>query len=158
MISSSVSHSAEQQQQHYKKFSSADLVNPDMNSSESSENATDAGNRQQAHLPQDVRDRGRRMMGVLMGTLSKFKSEESDKSEATLKRILLEQKLAGKLQKERELLEAQISTAQAEIQNRLPVEIAQVRAGTEECCSGFYKTETFPVLYWKPNTNANNHP
>lgn len=111
-------------------------------------------------LPQEEKSRGKRMMGVLMGTLSKFKSEESDKSEANLKRILLEQRLAQKLAQAKEMLEKQHSNAPVETpemeQRRVfyassvfPSELEQIKSETFEACAHFERTQTEPVLFFK---------
>lgn len=118
-----------------------------------------------AELPVEERNRGKRMMGVLMGTLSKFKSEEVDKSEANLKRILLEQRLAQKLSQAKEQL---ISSTQpersvdstlsmAEMESRrihysskvLPIELEQIKKETNEAYAHFQQTITLPALYFK---------
>lgn len=113
-------------------------------------------------LPQEERNRGKRMMGVLMGTLSKFKSEEVDKSEANLKRILLEQRLALKLSQAKETLtQAPVSVSMdiddAEMESRkvvyasttYPAEMALIKKETEEACAHFQQTITLPILYFK---------
>ena len=122
-----------------------------------------------AGLPQEEKNRGKRMMGVLMGTLSKFKSEEVDKSEANLKRILLEQRLAQKLAQAKEILEQKQSNAQApmgsvdqaqetpEMEHRrvfyasnvFQTELQQIKTETTEACSHFERTQTQPALYFK---------
>lgn len=123
-----------------------------------------------AELPQEEKSRGKRMMGVLMGTLSKFKSEEVDKSEANLKRILLEQRLAQKLAQAKENLEQkQQSKAQApmvsvhqtqetpEMEHRrvfyasnvFQTELQLIKTETIEACAHFQRTQTQPALYFK---------
>ena len=95
------------------------------------------------------------MMGVLMGTLSKFKSEEEDKSEANLKRILLEQRLAQKLlqakeqlQEHRPLLKDHSLTSEVLLQD-----ILQIKSSTDEACSHFQQTDTLPRLYFQRAQN-----
>lgn len=116
-------------------------------------------------LPQEEKNRGKRMMGVLMGTLSKFKSEEVDKSEANLKRILLEQRLAQKLAQAKEILEQKQSNTQTtmetqetpEMEHRrvfyaskiFQTELQQIKTETIEACANFERTQTEPVLYFK---------
>ena len=118
----------------------------------------------QAELAPEERKRGRRMMGVLMGTLSKFKSEEVDKSEANLKRILLEQRLAQKLQEAKGSLVQPLPTGtDTEVQSRRvffpPSEsdflasVQHIRRETEEACAQFQRTETLPVLFFKRAVN-----
>lgn len=118
-----------------------------------------------AELPQEEKNRGKRMMGVLMGTLSKFKSEEVDKSEANLKRILLEQRLAQKLAQAKEILEQKQSNKQTtmetqetpEMEHRrvfyaskiFQTELQQIKTETIEACANFERTQTEPVLYFK---------
>lgn len=120
-------------------------------------------------LPQEEKRRGKRMMGVLMGTLSKFKSEEVDKSEANLKRILLEQRLAQKLAQAKEELEQKQFNANSqggsvdqtqesqEMELRrvffaskiFQHELAQIKSETLEACAQFERTQTQPALYFK---------
>jgi hypothetical protein len=117
-------------------------------------------------LPQEEKNRGKRMMGVLMGTLSKFKSEEVDKSEANLKRILLEQRLAQKLAQAKEILEQKQSITQASMgsvqdtpemehgrvfysTNIFQTELQQIKTVTSEACAEFERTQAEPVLYFK---------
>ncbi|CAJ0887375.1 5396_t:CDS:2 [Entrophospora sp. SA101] len=52
----------------------------------------------------ELKKRGQRMFGVLLGTLTKFKSESQNKSEAEIKREQIEQKLKEKLKKDHEEL------------------------------------------------------
>lgn len=132
-------------------------------SEENSQNASNTSSviqKTAPELPQEEKSRGKRMMGVLMGTLSKFKSEESDKSEANLKRILLEQRLAQKLALAKEMLEKQHSNAQVETpeaeqrrvfyaSNVFPSELQQIKTETFEACANFERTQTQPVLYFK---------
>lgn len=85
-----------------KKFSEHGTSQNDINSG----NTLAVAAAKSTELAPEERNRGKRMMGVLMGTLSKFKSEEVDKSEAAnLKRILLEQKLTMKLQEAKTVLD-----------------------------------------------------
>ena len=121
-----------------------------------------------AALPLEEKNRGKRMMGVLMGTLSKFKSEEVDKSEANLKRILLEQRLAQKLAQAKETLKQSNTLVQdrsaddhtlvtPEMDHRrvfyasevFPSELEQIKTETLEACAHFERTQTQPVLYFK---------
>lgn len=94
-----------------KKFSEQENAPPSSSNTPSSTSAVAAAISKQstAELAPEEKKRGKRMMGVLMGTLSKFKSEEVDKSEANLKRILLEQKLAQKLQSAKAAVTAEIT-------------------------------------------------
>ena len=106
-------------------------------------------------LAPEERNRGKRMMGVLLGTLSKFKSEEVDKSEANLKRILLEQKLTQKLhaakgrldQEPRTLFKANTETCLASCD--FDISVGQVRRETDEACAQFQRTQTLPALFFK---------
>ena len=98
--------------------------------SQNDANAVNAPAAKSTELAPEEKKRGKRMLGVLMGTLSKFKSEEVDKSEANLKRILLEQKLTQRLHAAKEQIES-------------------VRPETREICTQFERTETLPVLYFK---------
>lgn len=160
MISSSADHSSSVVGKRFSEENSQNLTNTPVTSKAPS-----------AELPPEERNRGKRMMGVLMGTLSKFKSEEVDKSEANLKRILLEQRLAQKLSQAKEQLSAQ-QTAQAtgpvvsdqvpelsaaEVESRrvyyasqiFPAELNLVKRESVEACAQFQQTVTLPVLYFK---------
>lgn len=144
MISSSVAFSN-------KKFSQENVQNITNVPSNTKDNV---------ELPQEERNRGKRMMGVLMGTLSKFKSEEVDKSEANLKRILLEQRLALKLSQAKQnlgqtLMAMEVDDAEMESRKVLystqtyPNELAQIQRDTSEACAQFQQTVTLPALYFK---------
>ena len=125
-------------------------------------------------LPAEERSRGKRMMGVVMGTLSKFKSEEVDKSEANLKRLLLEKRLIQKLSQAKQLLpspgpvtaqDQRISAVSAvsapdqlaELESRrahytsqlYPTQLGQIKMEISEACAQFQQTATLPVLYFK---------
>lgn len=113
-----------------------------------------------AELPPEERSRGKRMMGVLMGTLSKFKSEEVEKSEANLKRILLEQRLAQKLSQAKEQLNSDsASPKQIETEGEsrrvfyaskvLPEAVENLKEENEEAYNHFQQTMTLPKLYFK---------
>lgn len=108
-------------------------------------------------LPQDEMNRGKRMMSVLMGTLSKFKTEESDKSEANLKRILLEQRLAQKLAQAKEQLSTPSTDLGPELEEMkskyanttFPADLEMIKTSSVEAYSQFEKTQTLPVLFFK---------
>ena len=120
----------------------------------------------------EVKNRNKRMMGVLMGTLSKFKSEEVDKSEANLKRILLEQRLTQKLLQAKAQLNTKSNnnnnnnnnnnfddTEGIALKNKnlnaqefsLNVlnDLKILKSETEDSCSKFQRTQTLPVLFFK---------
>ena len=141
-------------------------------SQENSENALNSlptSQKVTPELPQEEKNRGKRMMGVLMGTLSKFKSEEVDKSEANLKRILLEQRLAQKLAQAKEILQKELGNTQTltgsvnqtlenpatehrkafYASNIFQTELEQIKKETLEACAQFERTQTEPVLYFK---------
>ncbi|OZJ04011.1 hypothetical protein BZG36_03621 [Bifiguratus adelaidae] len=82
----------------------------------------------------DLQKRSKRMFGVLLGTLNKFKDETSKMSEAAQKRKDLEARLADKLQKDREELhEQKVATAEYNLRT-----------------AHFLKTTTEPALYYLP--------
>ena len=97
-------------------------------------------------------------MGVLMGTLSKFKSEEVDKSEANLKRILLEQKLAQKLQSAKaeitEITERCVTIGNDSTMNDVTMHDSTSINHSRVCypsqpTENYQRTETLPVLFFK---------
>lgn len=100
---------------------------------------------------EEDKSRGRRMMGVLMGTLSKFKSDECNKnSEANLKRILLEQKLAQKLLQAKEHLQETAILSNTEDSTKdFASQISHIKTLTAEACGNFTQTTSKPHLYFK---------
>lgn len=148
-----------------KKFSEQENATPSSSNTPSSTSAAAAAtaNSKQftAELAPEEKKRGKRMMGVLMGTLSKFKSEEVDKSEANLKRILLEQKLAQKLQSAKaeitEITERCVTIGygnDSTIGNDSTMNDTTSFNHSRVCypsysTENYQKTETLPVLFFK---------
>lgn len=145
-----------------KKFSEQENATPSSSNTPSSTSAAATAISKQftAELAPEEKKRGKRMMGVLMGTLSKFKSEEVDKSEANLKRILLEQKLAQNLQSAKaeitEITErcVTIGYGNDSTMNDITMHDTTSFNHSRVCypsysTENYQKTETLPVLFFK---------
>lgn len=114
-----------------------------------------------ASSDEQEKKRGRRMMGVLLGTLSKFRTEVDPAAE---KQRQIQAKLAEKFQEERALLAATVEKERQEkIERRKEMraareakcseEMAEKRAVNTKLFSGFFKTEAkegAPALYYLP--------
>lgn len=109
----------------------------------------------------EAKQRGKRMMGILVGTLSRIQSDSSQISTKDQRRIELEDKLAAKLAEEKTLMAAQLAAEQEERRQR----VEEVRKQREERLmnlwtekwrmqkiqeAGFLMTETKPCLAWLP--------
>ncbi|KAI9298481.1 hypothetical protein K502DRAFT_362367 [Neoconidiobolus thromboides FSU 785] len=111
------------------------------------------------------RQRGKRMFGVLMGTLTKFQSEARNKSNGELKREEIEQKVNEKLQKEKEELsrqkeeERQIKIQRQEEILRMKLKketeiLETIREGYNNTKHLFLSTNTEPKIYFMPNKHT----
>ncbi|CAG8615280.1 721_t:CDS:2 [Acaulospora morrowiae] len=109
----------------------------------------------------EVKKRGQRIFGMLMGTLTKFKNDSQNKSEAEIKRDQIVQKTQEKLKKEHEELVNKMKTEEQERRERIAREKreAEERRIKElrECWSAqkknlanFLRTNAEPPLYYLP--------
>lgn len=115
-------------------------------------------------IPQDEesRKRGKRMMGMLLGTLSKFRHETENKSEAERKREQIDQRLCEKrlldkeeqariTEKERLEMREKMEVQRKEVEAACMAEIAETTAEYQKLHSQFKKTSSTPSLFYKPN-------
>lgn len=128
---------------------------PDIQSSEAPNNST-------KKLDEESRKRGRRMMGVLMGTLSKFK--KNDASDSTgIRQRQIQTKLMEKLAEERALLAEQVERERAERLAAIraqetkhleesEAEMQRIKQLNDRAQRNFLKTKTVgaPVLFYLP--------
>ncbi|CAG8499423.1 4007_t:CDS:2 [Dentiscutata heterogama] len=89
----------------------------------------------------EVKKRSRKMFGVLLDTLTKFKNESQNKTEAEIKREQLERKLQEKLKKEHEELVENIRKEEQERRERI---VREKREAEEK------RTNEAPSLYYLP--------
>ncbi|KAF7727819.1 hypothetical protein EC973_007050 [Apophysomyces ossiformis] len=123
---------------------------------------TEEPKRPRLTLNADGKKRGQRLFGVLLGTLNKFKDDSQQMSEAEKKRQEIQNKLQEKLDVEkRELAE----TIKAERERKEEQNIAlkrrrqreaeekrdAIRVQQQEHLASFFKTESTPALYYRPN-------
>ncbi|KAI9096906.1 pinin/SDK/memA/ protein conserved region-domain-containing protein [Phlyctochytrium arcticum] len=78
----------------------------------------DASKRPRLAMDPGLEKRTRRFMGVLKGTLNQFIKDTSQKSEAEKKREQIDQRLAEKLRKEKEVLSEKVKQEAEERQHR----------------------------------------
>ncbi|CAG8551598.1 22417_t:CDS:2 [Dentiscutata erythropus] len=100
----------------------------------------------------EVKKRSRKMFGVLLDTLTKFKNESQNKTEAEIKREQLERKLQDKLKKEHEELVENIRREEQERRERIVREKreAEEKRTNETNLANFLRTNTQPSLYYLP--------
>lgn len=105
--------------------------------------------------------RNKRMFGLLMGTLQKFQSEESERSSVTRKRSEIEQKLEKEaeeekahvnqertqLLKERKLKQAEMKRLQSKVER---IEIHERWERTQQPLSSFIQTKSKPCIFYLP--------
>ncbi|KAJ2960769.1 hypothetical protein NQZ79_g3927 [Umbelopsis isabellina] len=117
--------------------------------------------RPRLEMTQDGQRRGKRMFGVLMGTLNKFKTDTSTKSSAEKQRAEIDNKLKEKLERERRELAESIARdkeehieRQQEKKRRSKEEIAQklafANAKHRVHLSRYIKTTIEPQLLYRP--------
>ncbi|KAG2176294.1 hypothetical protein INT43_005528 [Umbelopsis isabellina] len=117
--------------------------------------------RPRLEMTQDGQRRGKRMFGVLMGTLNKFKTDTSTKSSAEKQRAEIDNKLKEKLERERKELAESIAKdkeehieRQQEKKRRSKEEIAQklalANAKHRLHLSRYIKTAIEPQLLYRP--------
>ncbi|CAG8556210.1 4940_t:CDS:2 [Cetraspora pellucida] len=109
----------------------------------------------------EVKKRSRKMFGVLLDTLTKFKNESQNKTEAEIKREQIERKLQEKLKKEHEELVENIKKEEQERKERIVRERREAeekRTNEARVCwatqkknlANFLRTNTQPSLYYLP--------
>ncbi|KAG2187421.1 hypothetical protein INT44_005109 [Umbelopsis vinacea] len=119
------------------------------------------GKRPRLDMSQDGQRRGKRMFGVLMGTLNKFKTDTSNKTTAEKHREEIETKLKEKLERERSELAVKVKKDKEEHFERIQErkrqsqrEITQkmelTNAKHKVHLSNFIKTRTEPQLLFRP--------
>ncbi|KAI8049981.1 pinin/SDK/memA/ protein conserved region-domain-containing protein [Syncephalis plumigaleata] len=110
---------------------------------------------------EEVKQRSRRMLGVMLGTLNSIKKANENKSEAMLRREALETKLQDRLFKEKEEIEKKREAAQEERRQkalearRHMYEKRQRQSAAASVRRRFHmakylKTKTGPELYYLP--------
>jgi len=122
----------------------------------------------------DVRVRNRKMFGVLVGTLNKFKTDISQKSDALMRREKLEKEVDQKVQQDKEVITQQLAEELKEKKEKAQEKKEELRKQFEEKSqelmnlkwntqrahlSHFMKTEAKPCIYYRPADKAttNNH-
>ncbi|KAH8555389.1 pinin/SDK/memA/ protein conserved region-domain-containing protein [Umbelopsis sp. PMI_123] len=121
----------------------------------------EVGKRPRLDMSQDGQRRGKRMFGVLMGTLNKFKTETSNKSTAEKQREEIDNKLKEKLERERSELADKVKKDKEEHFKRIKEQKRQSeRAITHKMelanakhrvhLSNFIKTMAEPQLLYRP--------
>lgn len=105
--------------------------------------------------------RNKRMFGLIMGTLMKFQSEESERSSVTKKRSEIEQKLEKEaemekahvhqekteLLKERRLKQAEMQRLQMKVER---IEVHEHWERTQQPLSSFIQTKSKPCIFYLP--------
>ncbi|KAL1923070.1 uncharacterized protein VTP21DRAFT_9446 [Calcarisporiella thermophila] len=136
----------------------------ELNAGESQTSVEDATIRKRPRLALDnkeIRQRGQRMFGMILGTLNKFKNENSQLSETTQKRMQIEQKLQEKLRQEREEIAEierlrkerkgrRIELREKESLLRSETLVRETRRKYKLEKAKFMKTKTLPHLYFLP--------
>lgn len=114
---------------------------------------------------EESRKRGKRMLGMLLGTLDKFKKETESQSEADLKRQLVDQKLNEKriqdkeeqariTEKERQERMERFELQRKEEQARMEKEMQEVIERNAELLGNFKKTQAKPQIYYRQAEKA----
>lgn len=105
-----------------------------------------------------VFDRNKRMFGMLMGTLKKFKTEETSREEVTLKRTKIDEKLLAN-SKELPITISRTpdgdSAERSEIIDKAELKLDIMGRfknweSSHKYLAGFIQTETKPKLFWTP--------
>ncbi|RHZ89763.1 hypothetical protein Glove_11g72 [Diversispora epigaea] len=109
----------------------------------------------------EVKKRGQRIFGVLLGTLTKFKNDIQNKTEADIKREQIVQKTQDKLKKEHEELVNKMKKEEEERKEKIAKEKKEAEEKRlkelQECwttqkknLANFLRTNTEPSLYYLP--------
>lgn len=108
-----------------------------------------------------VFDRNKRMFGMLMGTLERFKSEETDRERLTIKRSRIEERLDQEVERERASVTQEVERMLEQRQHKerlldkadLRLDILDRFEGwdsTHRHLCNFIRTETKPKIFWLP--------
>uniref|UniRef100_A0A1D1YF59 Uncharacterized protein C26F1.02 n=1 Tax=Anthurium amnicola TaxID=1678845 RepID=A0A1D1YF59_9ARAE len=109
----------------------------------------------------EVKKRSQRLFGVLLGTLTKFKNESQNKTEAEIKREQIDQKLQEKLKKDHDELVEKMKREEQERKEKIAREKREAEEkrinDLKECwknqkrnLANFLCTTTEPPLYYLP--------
>jgi len=109
----------------------------------------------------EVKKRSQRLFGMLLGTLTKFKNESQNKTEAEIKREQIDQKLQEKLKKDHEELVEKMKREEQERKEKIAREKREAEEkrinDLKECwknqkrnLANFLCTTTEPPLYYLP--------
>ncbi|CAG8454825.1 10423_t:CDS:2 [Paraglomus occultum] len=109
----------------------------------------------------ELKKRSQRMFGLMMGTLTKFKNDIQNKTEASLKQEKINQKIQEKLKKEREELaekmkreeqekREKIARQKKEDEERRVAELRECWSKQKKNLANFLCTKTSPPLYYLP--------
>ncbi|KAG9286404.1 hypothetical protein G9A89_014570 [Geosiphon pyriformis] len=109
----------------------------------------------------ELKRRGQRMFGMILGTLTKFKNDSQNKTEAEMKREQIDQKLQKKLKKDKEeLLEKmkkedqekrdKIAKQRKEEEERRQSQLRDCWLNQQKNLANYLSTSTEPHLYYLP--------
>jgi hypothetical protein len=145
-----------------KRSSRSDALPKRRASSEFSRHNTEDAKRPRLDMTNnEVKKRSQRLFGVLLGTLTKFKNEAQNKTEAEIKREQIDQKLQEKLKKDHEELVEKMKREEQERKEKIAREKREAEEkrinDLKECwknqkrnLANFLCTTTEPPLYYLP--------
>jgi len=145
-----------------KRSSRSDALPKRRASSEFSRHNTEDAKRPRLDMNNnEVKKRSQRLFGMLLGTLTKFKNESQNKTEAEIKREQIEQKLQEKLKKDHEELVEKMKREEQERKEKIAREKREAEEkrinDLKECwknqkrnLANFLCTTTEPPLYYLP--------
>jgi hypothetical protein len=115
-----------------------------------------------------LKQRNKKMLGVILGTLNKFQKDMSSKNDATERREQLEQKVEAKVQEEQDKLREQNERQLKELTQKAEQLNSEIMRRKEEkefqllhkqwksnrlLLSGYIKTKSKPSIYYLPANN-----
>ncbi|CAB4388536.1 hypothetical protein RhiirA5_353828 [Rhizophagus irregularis] len=145
-----------------KRSSRSDALPKRRASSEISRHNTEEAKRPRLDMTNnEVKKRSQRIFGMLLGTLTKFKNESQNKTEAEIKREQIDQKLQEKLKKDHEELVEKMKREEQERKEKIAREKREAEEkrinDLKECwknqkrnLANFLCTTTEPPLYYLP--------
>lgn len=145
-----------------KRSSRSDALPKRRASSDFSKHNTEEAKRPRLDMSNnEVKKRSQRLFGMLLGTLTKFKNESQNKSEAEIKREQIDQKLQEKLKKDHEELVEKMKREEQERKEKIAREKKEAEEkrinDLKECwknqkrnLANFLCTTTEPPLYYLP--------